>query len=91
MGMFVELTSLNPTRILGIPPRGLGGSQATLTVLGDVEISPGCIHSKARVTPYLGAPRLRCLASVIRGELAYFNGEPLIGGGFGVNLFEAGG
>jgi dihydroorotase len=91
MGMFVELASLNPTRILGIPPRGLGGSRATLTVLGDVEISPGCIHSKARVTPYLGAPRLRCLASVIRGELAYFNGEPLIGGGFGVNLFEAGG
>jgi dihydroorotase len=89
LGLFTELTSTNPSRILGLPVRS---SQNTYTILGlDVENSPGCIHSKARVSPYLGAPRLRCLASIIRGEIAYFNGKPLVGGGFGVNMFEVGG
>ena len=89
LGLFTELTSMNPSRILGLPPMS---SRNTYTILGlEVENSPGCIHSKARVSPYLGAPRLKCLASVIRGEIAYLKGEPLTSRGFGVNLFEVGG
>ncbi len=89
LGMFTELTSLNPSRILGLPQRSFNKPQSTFIILGlDKEISPGCIYSKAKLSPYLGLPRLTCLASIIRGEIAYLNGKPLINRGFGQPLFS---
>lgn len=89
MGLFVKLTSLNPASILGLPKRGLPGSQATFSVLTTSTItSPGCTYSKARVSPYVGSLRFECLASIIRGKLAYYKGEIAVNKGFGVNLFE---
>mgnify|MGYP001772496795 CR=1 FL=1 len=85
--LFAELTSINPARILGLPPRAYSGSLSILAL--DLEESPGPIYSKARVSPYLNVYRLRCLATVIRGRIAYLKGEVMVGRGFGVNLFEA--
>lgn len=90
--LFTELTSLGPARILGFKPWGFTGSKAYFTILStDVEISHEPVFSKAKISPYLNKPKLRCLATLIRGRLAYLNGEVMVGRGFGVNLFEAGG
>lgn len=76
---FVKLTSVNVQKILGIS-RGF-----TLSVFSlEPEASPGSLFSKAKITPYFGTRRARCLATIIRGRLTYRELEE----GFGVNMFE---
>ncbi|MEN3000118.1 MAG: dihydroorotase [Acidilobaceae archaeon] len=80
MDLYVELTSLNVAKILRVK-RGLSLSVFSL----EPEISPGSLRSKAKITPYLGVQRARCLTTVIRGKVT--SSEEVSG----VNMFEDGG
>lgn len=91
LDLFSKLTSINPAKILGV--KGYGcidvGCYANLSIFTlDTIDSPGNIYSKSKITPYINTKRLKCLANIIRGRLVYYDSEPKVGRGFGVNIFE---
>jgi dihydroorotase len=72
---YVELLSVNPARILGVPGGTLRvGAQADVTVFADRQwiVDPSTFVSKGKSTPFAGKrlPR-RAVATIVGGELAY--------------------
>lgn len=83
LGLFADLTSWGPAKILGVKRRG---SYSVFSA--ETDVFPGSRFSKARVSPYIGSSMLRCAATIIRGKVAYYGGIAYTTGGYGVNLFE---
>jgi dihydroorotase len=75
VGRFIELCSVNPARILGVPGGSLApGAPADITIFAEREwtVDPAHFASKGRSTPFAGRrlPR-RALATIVGGRLAY--------------------
>ncbi len=72
---FVEMLSVNPARILGVPGGSLRpGSRADVTIFADREwtVRPEAFRSKGKSTPFAGMtlPR-QVLVTIVDGEVVY--------------------
>ncbi len=80
MFRFIELLSVNPARILGIPGGTLrNGSPGDVTIFADRpwRVDPAHFVSKGKCTPFAGhtLPR-RVLATIVGGDVRYREGIP---------------
>jgi dihydroorotase len=76
LGRFVELLSLNPARILGVPGGTLSeGAPADITIVApdlEVTVDPATFRSKSRNTPFGGwTLRGGVLATIVGGRIVY--------------------
>lgn len=76
---YVELLSVNPARILGVPGGNLKiGAAADITIFADRDwqVDPSAFHSKGKSTPFAGRrlPR-RAIATIVGGRLCMQNGQ----------------
>jgi dihydroorotase len=81
LARFVELLSVNPARILGVPGGTLGiGSPGDVTVFADRAwtVDARLFRSKGKNTPFDGMtlPR-RCVASIVEGAVVFEHGRVL--------------
>jgi dihydroorotase len=81
LARMIELHSVNPARILGIPGGTLAvGSSADITVFADRPwtVDVRLFHSKGKNTPFDGAtfPR-RAIATIVAGAVVYEHGRVL--------------
>ncbi|MEA2718488.1 MAG: dihydroorotase, partial [Candidatus Eremiobacteraeota bacterium] len=81
LARFVELLSVNPARILGVPGGTLGvGCPGDVTVFADREwtVDARLFRSKGKNTPFDGMtlPR-RCVATVVEGAVVFEHGRVL--------------
>ena len=89
----VSLYSLGPARILGLD-KYLGsievGKAANLVICDvndEYKVDPSMFYSKARHTPYKDMKfQGRVLATMVRGEFVYRDGEIIVNKGFGENI-----
>lgn len=74
----IQKTSLNPARILGIPPAGFStGDRADLALFPKeiVKIDSQDLHSRCGWTPFEGMPAIFPSHVIMGGDVVYENGE----------------